>query len=77
MAKIAVELERALTLRRDEGTPGQTMPLVLAQGNGWAVADVLCTSGPQIGDSKSCTPSTRFQSYWPAVSSTAVPLDTE
>jgi AraC family transcriptional regulator len=47
LAKIAVELERALMLRKEEGTPGRTMPRVLAQGNGWAVADVLCTSSPQ------------------------------
>ena len=47
MAKIAVELERALTHRREHGTPGQTMPRVLARGDGWTVADVLCTSGPQ------------------------------
>jgi AraC family transcriptional regulator len=47
LAKIAVELERALMLRKEEGTPGRTMPRILAQGNGWAVADVLCTSGPQ------------------------------
>lgn len=47
MAKIAVELERALVLRREEETPGRTMPRILAQGDGWAVADVLCTSGPQ------------------------------
>jgi AraC family transcriptional regulator len=47
LAKIAVELERALMLRKEEGTPGRTMPRILAQGNGWVVADVLCTSGPQ------------------------------
>jgi AraC family transcriptional regulator len=47
LAKIAVELERALALRREEGTPGRTMPRVLAQGNGWTVADVVCTSGPR------------------------------
>ena len=47
MAKIAVELERALVLRREEGTPGRAMPRILAQGDGWTVADVLCTSGPR------------------------------
>lgn len=47
MAKIAVELDRALTHRRKHGTPGQTMPRILARGEGWTVADVICTSGPQ------------------------------
>jgi AraC-like DNA-binding protein len=47
LAKIAVELERALVLRREEGTPGRTVPRILAQGSGWTVADVLCTSGPR------------------------------
>ena len=46
MAKIAVELERALTLRREEGTPGQTSPRVLASGEDWTIADVICTCGP-------------------------------
>jgi AraC family transcriptional regulator len=46
LAKIAVELERALTRRQAHGSPGQTTPRVLARGNGWTVADVLCTSGP-------------------------------
>ena len=47
MAKIAVDLERALALKRREGTPGRTSPHVLASGEGWTVADVVCTSGPQ------------------------------
>src|SRR4029450_4488472 len=34
-------------LRKEEGTPGRTVPRILAQGNGWTVADVLGTSGPQ------------------------------
>ena len=46
MAKIAVELEQALTKRRAEGTPGHTAPRVLASGDDWAVADVICTCGP-------------------------------
>ena len=46
MAKIAAELDRALTRRRDDGTPGQTRPRILARGDGWTAADVLCTSGP-------------------------------
>jgi AraC-like DNA-binding protein len=47
LAKIAVELERALALKRREGTPGRTSPRVIARGDGWMVADVVCTSGPQ------------------------------
>jgi AraC family transcriptional regulator len=47
LAKIAVELERALTCRREHGSPGQTVPRLLARGDGWTVADVVCTSGPQ------------------------------
>jgi AraC-like DNA-binding protein len=47
LAKIAVDLDRALTHRREHGGPGQTMPRILARGDGWTVADVLCTCGPQ------------------------------
>lgn len=47
MAKIAVELERALARRAVNGAPGHTTARVLAQGPGWTVADVVCTSGPQ------------------------------
>ena len=47
MAEIAVELERALADRRETGAPGRTSPRVIARGDGWTVADVVCTSGPQ------------------------------
>ncbi len=47
MAKIAVELEYALARRREHGAPGRTTPRVLARGDGWTVADVMCTAGPQ------------------------------
>ena len=47
MAKIAVELERALAWRAVNGAPGQPTARVLAQGDGWTVEDVVCTSGPQ------------------------------
>lgn len=47
MAKIAVELEQELTRSRTDGTAGQTRPRVLARGDGWTVADVMCTCGPQ------------------------------
>lgn len=46
MAKIAVELERAVSLRKATGGQGEARPSVIAQGDGWTVADVLCTSGP-------------------------------
>ena len=49
MAKIAVGLERALEQRRIEGTPGRATPRRIAQGDGWTVSDVVCTSGPQDG----------------------------
>lgn len=60
MAKIAVrralsrnagtglvsELDRALARRESDGVRGRTTALPLAQGEGWAVEDVICTSGP-------------------------------
>jgi AraC family transcriptional regulator len=46
LAKIALELERALARRREDGSPGQTVARILARGHGWTVADVVCTSGP-------------------------------
>ncbi|MGH9822575.1 MAG: helix-turn-helix domain-containing protein [Blastocatellia bacterium] len=47
MAKIAVELERALSMRAAGGGPGGTSARFLAEGEGWSVTDVICTSGPQ------------------------------
>lgn len=47
MAKIAVELERALVQRAANGSPGEAAPRFIARGEGWRVADVICTSGPQ------------------------------
>jgi len=47
LAKIAVELEQALARRREDGTEGRASPRVIARGDGWTVADVLCTHGPQ------------------------------
>jgi AraC-like DNA-binding protein len=46
LAKIAVDLERALALKRRDGAAGGMSPRVLAQGEGWTVADVICTCGP-------------------------------
>jgi AraC family transcriptional regulator len=46
LAEIAVDLEHALAHRREDGTAGRTAPRVIARGDGWTVADVLCTCGP-------------------------------
>jgi AraC-like DNA-binding protein len=46
LAKIAVELDHALARRKEDGTPGQTTSRVIAKGDGWSVADVVCTCGP-------------------------------
>ena len=47
MAKIAVELERAVARRAATGEPGSMASRVLGQGDEWHVADVVCTCGPQ------------------------------
>ena len=47
MAEIAIELERALARRREDGTPGRTLPRIIASGDGWTVTDVVCTCGPE------------------------------
>jgi AraC-like DNA-binding protein len=48
LAKIAVELERAVSERAARGWAAQNpIPRVFAQGAGWRVADLICTSGPQ------------------------------
>ena len=47
MANIAVTLTDLLAERRESGSPGRTIPRVVARGDGWSVADVLCTSGPR------------------------------
>ena len=46
MAEIALALARALERRRMRGEPGRAASHVLARGEGWSVADVVCTSGP-------------------------------
>ena len=46
MAKIAAAVERALERRRESGCSGRPEPRVLARGEGWSVADVVCASGP-------------------------------
>ena len=47
MAKIALDLDRALAARKTRGTPGAMTSRVLASGIGWTVTDVVCTHGPQ------------------------------
>jgi AraC family transcriptional regulator len=47
LAKIALDLERALAARGARGTPGAMTSRMLATGSGWTVADVVCTHGPQ------------------------------
>lgn len=47
MVKIAAELDRGLASRRIHGSPGHLGFRILAQGDGWAVQDVICTCGPQ------------------------------
>jgi AraC-like DNA-binding protein len=47
LAKIAVELKRALARRAEHGTRGCAAARTIASGDGWSVADVVCTSGPQ------------------------------
>jgi AraC-like DNA-binding protein len=46
LAKIAVELEKALARRALDGAAGRTTTRWLARGEGWSVGDVICTSGP-------------------------------
>jgi AraC-like DNA-binding protein len=47
LAKIALALDRALAQRDVDGTPGAATPRIVARGDGWTVADVICTSGPR------------------------------
>jgi AraC-like DNA-binding protein len=47
LGKIAVDLQRALAHRRASGEGGRATPRTIAAGDGWSVADVICTSGPQ------------------------------
>jgi AraC-like DNA-binding protein len=46
LAKIAIELQRALERRKRHAVPGRTASRIVARGEGWAVADVVCTCGP-------------------------------
>lgn len=46
LVKIAVDLQQALARRARDAARGTTAPRTIAQGEGWSVADVLCTCGP-------------------------------
>jgi AraC family transcriptional regulator len=47
LAEIAVDVEHALARRRTDGEPGRLQARRIAEGDGWTVADVVCTCGPQ------------------------------
>jgi len=47
LAKIAVEVEQAVARRCVDGTPGGVTARTLAEGEGWTVQDLICTSGPR------------------------------
>ena len=46
LGKIAIELNEAVARRERREERGATYRSALAQGEGWSVADVLCTFGP-------------------------------
>jgi len=46
LANIAAGLDAALARRREAGARASTTPRTLVAGEGWQVADVLCTHGP-------------------------------
>ena len=46
MVKIAAEVDRAVARRALYGTSGTEPGRLLAEGQGWAVHDVVCASGP-------------------------------
>jgi AraC-like DNA-binding protein len=46
LGKIAADLERSLRDRVVRGAPGGQRDRRIAGGDGWTVADVVCTSGP-------------------------------
>jgi AraC-like DNA-binding protein len=46
LAKIALDLHKALALRARDAAAGGTQARIVARGHGWTVADVLCTCGP-------------------------------
>lgn len=47
MAKIALDVDRALARRAAAGEPGAQSVRLLERGDGWSVRDVLCSCGPE------------------------------
>jgi AraC family transcriptional regulator len=47
VGNISADLQQALAQRALEGAAGRMLARPLAGGNGWTVADVLCTHGPR------------------------------
>jgi AraC family transcriptional regulator len=47
LAKIAVELNQALSRRAVNGDPGCISTRRIAHGPGWSICDLVCTCGPQ------------------------------
>jgi AraC-like DNA-binding protein len=47
LAEIAVDVERALARRTEQGSPAGLESRIVARGEGWTVQDVVCTSGPR------------------------------
>jgi AraC-like DNA-binding protein len=46
LAKIAAELHQALRQRSTNGSAASLVSRIVFEGDGWTVADVMCTSGP-------------------------------
>jgi AraC-like DNA-binding protein len=46
LQKLRRELDHALAQRRQRGTTGSHSTRIIATGENWTVADVMCTSGP-------------------------------
>jgi len=46
LAKIAVDMNEALTQQAANGRPGRLDARVLARGDGWTAEDVICSCGP-------------------------------
>src|SRR5438445_4229880 len=47
LAKIALDLEHAVTRRHIDGAAGEMGWRELAAGDGWSASDVICTAGPR------------------------------
>jgi AraC-like DNA-binding protein len=47
LAKVALDLDHAVTRRHVEGAAGEMGWCELAAGDGWSASDVICTAGPR------------------------------